>query len=222
MYTIYILPYHESYLEGVSLNIFRITAKYKNPVIQYRSMHAGIFNLTGLTAKTLFVFLIVLLFSSCQTPLPEFSHKEKTYDRSQIDCIDVRGTVLGDIIPNTSVFLYNTSTTAYDVVMTEIKEPFPATSSFVNESKGFSFGCLLPGKYAFVIPTISFNGSIGSPLPYEFDCQNLSLRIAFQGGNYSYAVCAFSIKNSHQLKTDCIENEKNCEEPGNLYRSCSK
>ena len=80
-------------------------------------MNALISHLTGLTAKTLFVLLIVLLFSSCQTDLPEFSHKEKTCDRSQGDCIDVHGTVLGDIIPNSSVFLYTTSTTAYDGVM---------------------------------------------------------------------------------------------------------
>ncbi len=52
------------------------------------------------------------------------------------------------------------------------------------------------GKYVFVIETSSFERSVGSPLPYEFDCQNFSLEIAFQGGDSQYAVGAFSIKNS--------------------------
>lgn len=185
-------------------------------------MMAMISHLIGLPYKILCVLLIVLLFSGCQTDMTEFSYKENTYDRPQGDCVDVNGVVLGDIVPNSSVFLYNTSATAYDVVMDEIKEPFHVISAYVNVTKGFSFSCLFPGNYAFVIPSSSFNGSVGSPLPYEFDCQNLSLRISFQGGNYSYAVGAFSIKNSHQLKNDCLENEKDCERPGNLYRACSK
>ena len=185
-------------------------------------MVAMIFHLTALTANTLFVLLIVLLFSGCQADMNmnEYFHKEKPSEGPQSDCVDVNGIVLGDIMQNASVFLYNTSTTAYDVVMGEIREPFQKTSALVNESKGFIFSCLLPGEYAFVIPTTSYNGSVGSPLPYEFDCRNLSLRIAFQGGNYSYAVGAFSIQNSYQLKTDCIEDEKNCDEPGHLYRNC--
>lgn len=176
--------------------------------------------LTGLPYKILCVLLTVLLFSGCQTDIPEFFYKENTYDRSKGDCVDVHGRVLGDIVPTSSVFLYSTSSTVYDTVMSEIKEPFQVASATVNETKGFNFSCLFPGEYAFVIPRSSFDGSVGSPLPYEFDCQNLSLRIAFQGGNYSYAVGAFSIKNSHQLEIDCIDDVIACNEPGHLYRSC--
>jgi hypothetical protein len=183
-------------------------------------MMTMISRLTGLPYKILCVLLSILLFSGCQTDVPELSCKENTYDRPQGDCVDVRGVVLGDIVPNSSVFLYSTSSTVYDTVMSEIKEPYQVASGAVNETKGFTFSCLFPGSYAFVIPRSSFDGSVGSPLPYEFDCQNLSLRIAFQGGNYSYAVGAFSIKNSHQLEIDCIENEIACNEPGHLYRNC--
>ena len=53
--------------------------------------------------------------------------------------------------------------------------------------------CIPPGRYAFVNPTSSYYGSVGSPLPYEWTRDNFTLKIAFQGGDPSYSVGAFSI-----------------------------
>ena len=109
-------------------------------------------------------------------------------------CIDVTGIVLGDIIPNATVFLYETSSLNFTIIMREIRITQPVSWGVVNESEGFMFSCLSYGTYALVIPSSSYRGAVGSPLPYEFDCENLSLRIAFQGGDSQYAVGAFSLE----------------------------
>ena len=109
-------------------------------------------------------------------------------------CIEVEGTVPGDIIPGSIVSLFETSSINYSIVMNEIRTTQPVSRGTVNKSSRFSFTCLSPGKYAFVIPSSSYDGAIGFPLPYEFDCKNLSLVTAFQGGDYQYAVGAFSIE----------------------------
>jgi hypothetical protein len=44
------------------------------------------------------------------------------------------------------------------------------------------------------MPTTSYNGSKGAPLPYEIDCADVSIKIAFQGGDSKYMVGAFSIE----------------------------
>jgi len=79
--------------------------------------------------------------------------------------------------------------------MSSARKPWAISWALVNESGGFDFPCLIPGKYVFVIEASSFGNSVGSPLPYEFDSRNISLEIAFQGGDSQYAVGAFSIKN---------------------------
>ena len=137
-------------------------------------------------------------------------------------CIDVEGTVLGDIVSGSNISLFKTSNTSYRVVMNEIRAKKPSTMGVVNESSGFKFSCLLPGNYAFVIPASSYKGSVGSPLPYEFDCKNFSLEIAFQGGDCQYAVGAFSIINtSAQNKSVCNESiEIGRAERGSLYKEC--
>ena len=69
--------------------------------------------------------------------------------------------------------------------MGTIRKGYPIGCTYVNESQGFAFDCLPKGMYAFVIPTASYNGFVGSPLPYEFDCPNVSIKIAFQGGVFT-------------------------------------
>jgi hypothetical protein len=139
-------------------------------------------------------------------------------------CIDIKGEVLGDIIPNSSIYLYEISGTELMVVLREIRTGSPLKTGIVNESAGFKFGCVSPGKYVATIPTTSYNGSVGAPLPYEFDCNNLSLRIAFQGGDYHHAVGAFFVEDSvTRLTIMCTENPVLCRNPtGNLYRNCSE
>ena len=136
-------------------------------------------------------------------------------------CIEVEGTVPGDIIPGSIVFLFETSSEKFSVVMNRIRARQPVSQGTVNASGRFSFVCLSPGKYAFVIPSASFDGAIGFPLPYEFDCKNLSLEIAFQGGDYQYAVGAFSIEDSITGNSLCSETIGLCRtRRGVLYKEC--
>jgi hypothetical protein len=137
-------------------------------------------------------------------------------------CIDVDGRVLGDIIPGSTVSLFRTSSVNYSTVMNTIREALPVKRTTVNESAGFKFNCLDFGKYAFVIPASSYNMSVGFPLPYEFDCPNISLEIAFQGGDSQYAVGAFSLINVSEIQgTTCIDNVSPCAPvQGSLYQPC--
>ena len=122
-------------------------------------------------------------------------------------CINVEGKVLGGIKPCSKVYLYQTSSVNYTVVMAEIRDGQSFRQACVNATNAYKFSCLYPGKYAFVIPTTSYNGSAGAPLPYEFDCANVSIRIAFQGGDSKYMVGAFSIiQPPIENKTGCKKN----------------
>ena len=58
----------------------------------------------------------------------------------------------------------------------------------------YDFGCLIAGNYAAMVPGHSYAGAVGFPLPVEFTFRNLSLDIAFQGGDINHAVGAFSIQ----------------------------
>ena len=135
-------------------------------------------------------------------------------------CIDVEGKVSGDIIPNATVYLYRSSNLNFTTIMTEIRTTNPFSSGIVNKSKKFRFQCLSFGNYTFVIPTTSYTWGTGSPLPYEFECKNVSVRIAFQGGDYQYAVGAFSIEPNNQ--SPCTDHPLLCKiyyRP--LQRECS-
>ena len=137
-------------------------------------------------------------------------------------CIDVQGIVIGDIIPNATVFLYETLSLNFTIIMREIRITQPVARAVVNDSKHFLFPCLSRGNYALVIPTSSYSGSVGSPLPYEFDCENFSLRIAFQGGDPQYAVGAFSIERGpiHNRAYNMSGPRTNSASSNALYRDC--
>ena len=80
--------------------------------------------------------------------------------------------------------------------MEEIRTGRPIEWSIVDERKRFGFMCLSQGDYAFVIPVSSYNRSVGAPLPDEVECGSMFVDIAFQGGDWQYAVGAFSINES--------------------------
>jgi hypothetical protein len=167
----------------------------------------------------------VLLSHSCIKPPETSSYEIQSIVRANISsgtCIDVEGKVLGDIIPYSAISLNEISNFNLSVVLATIRSNQPVKREYVNTTGGFKFSCLSSGKFAFVIPTASYNGSIGSPLPYEFDCRNFSLRIAFQGGNSQYAIGAFWIKNaSAHNQSRCTENPFLCQLGSrSLYRAC--
>jgi hypothetical protein len=138
-------------------------------------------------------------------------------------CVDVEGLVLGDVIPYSNVSLHQVPMLDFDVIMHLIKTTPPVMSSAVNESKAFIFKCLYPGKYVLFIPTSSFNHNrVGSPLPYEFDCEYISLRIAFQGGNKQYMVGAFSIEREAGMNTseETKESRLSVSPRGRLQKEC--
>jgi hypothetical protein len=109
--------------------------------------------------------------------------------------VNVTGKVSGSLLPDATVSLYRTSSVNYTVVMDEIRTTEPVDASAINSTQQFLFPCLGYGNYTFVIPGTSYNRSVGFPLPYEFECPNVTLAIAFHGGNYYYAVGTFSIVN---------------------------
>jgi hypothetical protein len=69
---------------------------------------------------------------------------------------------------------------------------------------------------------LPYNSLVGSPLPYEFNCPNVSIRIAFQGGDHQYSVGAFSIEKPRgRRSSECKENPILCGIiKGDLYRKC--
>ena len=169
--------------------------------------------------RAIFVSIMtsILLCHACAKPPQTLSHdiqKTAPSNASNSACINVEGKVRGDLIPHSTVSLYETSSVNFSIVMTEIRTGRVLKRATVNESMGFIFPCLSAGNYAFVIPTSSYRGTVGFPLPYEFDCQNFSLEIAFQGGDSQYAVGAFSIRNSSdQNKSACTEDPLSCLTP---------
>ena len=152
------------------------------------------------TKKSLFfIFLTTILLThgcvNSSGPVSDKKNKTAPSNGYTGGCIPVEGRVLGDVKPYSIVYVYETRSLHYDDVMSSARKPWAISWALVNESGGFDFPCLIPGKYVFVIETSSFGNSVGSPLPYEFDSRNISLEIAFQGGDSQYAVGAFSIKN---------------------------
>ena len=148
----------------------------------------------------IFVSIVIAIWPLYGCTQPVSFHKPG-YAQSNVSasaCLDIKGTVLGDIIPNSTVYLYRSSTLNFTTIMTAITTTNPIASSIVNKSKKFRFQCLSFGNYTVVIPTTSYSRATGSPLPYEFECKNVSVRIAFQGGDYQYAVGAFSIEPNNQ------------------------
>jgi hypothetical protein len=169
---------------------------------------------------------IIILFTGCHHLPDRRAPREAMIPAlssgSSSTCIAVKGIVIGDLFPGSRVYLYETSGLNFSVVMTEIRTTQPISWEIVHESRGFEFHCVSLGTYALVIPTSSYKGAVGSPLPYEFDCRNFSLRIAFQGGDPHYAVGAFSIeKTSSQIIPWCIETPLSYPVPRKgLYREC--
>ena len=172
------------------------------------------------------IMFIILLHQGCLilSQPNHFDFQPTAPDKNSASaCIKVHGKVLGVIISNSKVFLFKTPGLNYSIVMGTIRIGYPIACTYVNESQGFAFDCLPTGMYAFVIPTASYNGLVGSPLPYEFDCLNVSIKIAFQGGDMHYAVGAFSIEKPQNLNdSDCNDNPFLCRTTrGGLYRECS-
>ena len=178
--------------------------------------------------KRIVFISIIIAISLCQgcsklsQTLPYDIQKTAPSDGSASACIPVEGRVLGDVQPYSVVYVYETQSLHYYDVMSSARKPWPISWALVNESAGFEFACLTPGKYVFVIKTSSFGRTIGPPLPYEFDCQNISLEIAFQGGDSQYAVGVFSIKNTSDLnKSSCTEDPLSClAQKGSFYKNC--
>ncbi len=168
---------------------------------------------------------MILLCTGCHQPQQSICQACRSIapaSGSASACIDVEGKVLGGIKPCSKVYLYQTSSLNYSVVMAKIRDNQSVMQECVNATKAFKFSCLYPGKYAFFIPTISYNGSVGAPLPYEFDCANVSIRIAFQGGDSKYMVSAFSIEKPRAVNhTLCKKRPWLCRKNrGSLYIEC--
>ena len=161
------------------------------------------------SANVVFITVIgMLLLSSCAPstePAQTAPSQLTPADDSASACIDVYGKVLGGVIPNSTAHLYNTDAVEYDDVMAKVKGDDWVQSTLVNGTKEFMFSCLDFGNYAIMIPTSSYNRSVGYPLPHEICTENLSIEIAFQGGDHQYAVGVFSVYRNN-LTSPCEES----------------
>jgi hypothetical protein len=185
----------------------------------YRALHPE-------SAFKMAVLFIIFLLYGCTNPSDthqSFSPTSAPSNDAPPACIDVYGKVFGDIVPFSTVSLYQTMSVDYATVMTVVRTEKLISQTLVNETNGFSFKCLSTGKYIAVTPaTLFINQSVGSPLPYEFDCRNFSLSIAFHGGDSEFLVGVFSILNvSTQKKIECGLDLLLCnKKKGRLYRRC--
>ena len=145
------------------------------------------------------------IFSQDHVVLPHFNLLKTTNKSlSSVFCINVTGLAIGDVVINAPVYLFQIEKTNYSLVMQHIRKEKPISKALVNATKEFWFPCLGYGNYVFVLNTLNYNTSIGSPLPYTYDCENFSVDIVFQGGDLSYAVGVFEIKqNIPSLKSSC-------------------
>lgn len=171
------------------------------------------------------IIMAIFLYSGCSCdPVPTVCRFHEPLSESGYGntCLNIHGAVAGDIIPGAQVYLFQPSSLNLSVVLTEIRTMPALGWRPVNESGAFEFHCLSPGEYVFVIPTTSYDGWIGFPLPYEVDCENLSVRIVFHGGDYKYAVGAFGVIDSRvEYVEKCTGSSWVCRDlMGSLYREC--
>ena len=151
------------------------------------------------TAAVLLLFVWMLFFKSCSSEPQIQSVKPPVSAPASVSsgaCIDVNGRVFGDVLPGSAVHLYQVSSTEPAVVMHQIRSREPIDWAAVDVQKRFRFDCLSPGAYAFMVPASSYNGSVGAPLPDQIECGNLSIEIAFQGGDGQFMVGGFSVNES--------------------------
>ncbi len=155
----------------------------------------------------------------------KFSHEKLIHQGNTSDfCINVSGIAIGDVITNSTVSLFQIEQTEYTYVMHYIRKAKPIAQTHVNSTREFWFPCLGYGQYIFVINAYDYNQSVGSPLPYTFDCENFSVNAILQGGNAEYVIGVFEIRSNHPriqsaCKTDFISNLTRRKEKG-LYKWC--
>lgn len=169
-------------------------------------IHMLITNLTYIKPYlNLYMPIIVAIFAipACSIHYePDFcqTHTEPL-NRNRSACFDVYGYVLGNIEPGANVFLYYVNNFNYDSVMQTVRKCSPVQIVRVNKTAEYNFACLDYGQYVAAILSSSYrNSSVGSPLPYEFKNENVSVEIVFQGGDYEYSVGAISINKTHQAQ----------------------
>jgi hypothetical protein len=148
---------------------------------------------------SLAMIIALILFSSCsernrhQRPILINSSVVKESGNNG-PCYNIQGYVLGTISPGAEVFFFRCQSLEYATVMQTVRTAIPIQNRIVNDAARFNISCLNDGNYTAMIPATSYiNGSVGSPLPVEFNTTNGYLDIAFQGGDSDYLVCAFSI-----------------------------
>jgi len=153
-----------------------------------------------LASAIILSFIVWILFCKCGSTEPESQSNNVPVSApvsvSSGACIDVHGRVLGDVLPGSRVNLYRVSTTDPPLVVQEIRVREPIDWAATDAQKWFRFDCLSPGAYAFVVPASSYNGSVGAPVPDGIEFGNLSVEVAFQGGDGQYMVGGFSVNQS--------------------------
>jgi hypothetical protein len=101
------------------------------------------------------ILSMILLFACYHRPAQTVYRSDRLIapaDGSAGACIDVEGIVLGGIRPFPKVYLYQTSSLNFTVVLAKIRAGQPIMQACVNTTGAFKFSCLYPGKYALGIP----------------------------------------------------------------------
>ena len=109
----------------------------------------------------LFMISAFLMLSGCTN-----THtNDNSTDTTRYNCMDINGTVLGRLNPDSRVYLYRMERLDFPAVMNIIRAKEPTGSAFLSTNQHFFFHCVLPGKYVLAIPSSSYNFSRGSPIP---------------------------------------------------------
>lgn len=163
---------------------------FKYPVI-FTNFMTGRFSLMEKTA----LFQLILISAFIMLPgCMNIDANDRSNNIFRYNCMDINGTVLGRLHPDSRVHLYQTERFDYQEVMNTIREAVPAASTFLSTNQHFFFHCLPPGRYVLAIPVSSYNFSCGSPITEERQHNNLSVRVIYQGGDSEYMVATFAIE----------------------------
>lgn len=140
-----------------------------------------------------FPFFLIIAFIMLSGCINTHTHG-KSIDTYWYNCMDINGTVLGRLNPDSRVHLYRMERLDFPAVMNIIRAKEPTGSAFLSTNQHFFFHCVPPGKYVLAIPSSSYNFSCGSPIPKERRQNNFSVRVFYQGGDSGYMVAAFVIE----------------------------
>ncbi|MGV8080997.1 MAG: hypothetical protein AB2L22_13185 [Syntrophales bacterium] len=137
------------------------------------------------------VVFVMILLSGCSSV--RMNPDNPDYSSPARNCIDVSGTVLGQLKMNSSIELYRAGGLDYQSILATISEEKPDRRISVSSDQSFTLHCLPEGYYLLNIPAASYDHTVGSPIASESSQNNFRVEAILQGGSSDCYFSAFSI-----------------------------